>query len=154
MHLTAGDPGSCSQLGGALRSTAAALAEAGAGLGGDLLPGRLVEELLPLLDDAGARLQLHAQELAELVGGAARLRTRVTAAGLDLEGTRVVEPAGVVDLAAAHRRMRASADLQACADRLAARLRRSRAELARRLQQTVSDLGRVASADCGPMGID
>lgn len=104
-----GDPASCSQLGGALRSQAARL-----------LPGRgdvedglnalardpsralsaerarrdvgLLDTVVEQLDSAGAVLQHYAQELALVAEATRQLEGAVARAGLELDGLRVVEP--------------------------------------------------------------
>ncbi|MGV1008150.1 MAG: hypothetical protein ACOYBY_06040 [Dermatophilaceae bacterium] len=148
----AGDPASCSRLGGALRTTAARLAEQADTLDPRGTQGRLLQQLLPQLDDVGSRLQLHAQEVAELVVSARRLAERAEAAGLVLEELRVREPLGVVDVRDAERRLRARAPLQAQADRIAARLGRSRAELTRQLHAASEALHQLRSGVPGRRG--
>ncbi|MGB8381058.1 MAG: hypothetical protein WCG47_07350, partial [Dermatophilaceae bacterium] len=103
----AGDPGSISHLGGTLRTTAARLAEQADGLDPSGEQWRLVRQLAPRLDEVGARLQLHAQELAELAVSARRLGDRAAETGLVLDGLRVREPLGIIDVRAAERRIRA-----------------------------------------------
>ncbi len=136
----AGDPASVSGLGGALRTTAARLAEHAEGLDRSAAQWLLVQRVVPQLDEAGSRLQVHAQELAELVVSARRLGDRVADAGLVLDGLRVLEPLGIVDVREAERRIGARPTLQAHADRIAARLGRSRAELVRQLGAASSQL--------------
>jgi hypothetical protein len=148
----AGDPASCSRLGGALRTTAAQLAEQADGLDRAGEPWRLLDGLLPHLDAVGSRLQVHAQEIAELVVSARRLGERAAAAGLTLEGLRVVEPLGVVDVRDAERRLRAQPALQAQADRIAARLGRSRADLTRQLTAASEAVQRLMSGASGRPG--
>jgi hypothetical protein len=139
----AGDPASCSRLGGALRTTAARLGDSAL----DLDPGcpqrLLLDEVYPRLDTTGSKLQVHAQELAELAVSTRRLEEQVTEAGLQLEGLRVLEPMGVIDVRDAERRIRARPSLQAQADRIAARLGRCRTDLVRHLQAVCRDLERL-----------
>lgn len=142
----AGDPGSISHLGGTLRTTAARLAEQADGLDPSGEQWRLVRQLAPRLDEVGARLQLHAQELAELAVSARRLGDRAAETGLVLDGLRVREPLGIVDVRAAERRIRARPSLQAHADRIAARLGRSRAELVRALTAAGGELAQLTSS--------
>ncbi len=139
-----GDPASCSRLGGALRSAAAALAQALAdvsprGWTGDV--GATVQTL----DRVGALLQVHAQELAEVAAARRRLAERVHAAGLTLRDGRVVEPSGPVPVQVARSRLAAEAELQEHAGRLASRLGRARAGLTRALDQAGVDLERVST---------
>ncbi|MEI2764873.1 MAG: hypothetical protein V9F82_04160 [Dermatophilaceae bacterium] len=146
-----GDPASCSLLGGALRSAAAALAQALA----DVPPSgwtRDVGSTVETLDRAGALLQVHAQELAEVAAARRRLAERVDAAGLTLRDGRVVEPSGPVPVQVARSRLAAVTELQEHAGRLASRLGRARAGLTRALEQACVDLESVSTrmrADVG-----
>ena len=120
-----GDAGSCSQLGGALRSHAARLA----GLRVELAerterlrrdPGsvpvvadldadlRLLDAVVDRLDASGSALQRFAQELAEVAESVRRLEQVAQAAGLELDGLRVVEPWGVLTTELAQQRHRPS----------------------------------------------
>jgi hypothetical protein len=138
-----GDPASCSQLGGALRSHAARLATvraelvertdrlgrepAAAATVADLHADlRLLDTVVERLDAGGSALQLFAQELAEIAEAVRRLDDDVRRVGLELEALRVVEPWGVLTTELAQQRHRAQPDLQRRADRLASRLGRAR----------------------------
>ena len=143
-----GDPGSCSQLGGAFRSHAARLTALRAELAerterlrrdpaaaatvtdldADL---RLLDTVVDRLDASGSALQRFAQELAEIAEGVRRLEGEAAAAGLELDGLRVVEPWGVLTTELAQQRHRAQPDLQRQADRLASQLGRARAATTR-----------------------
>jgi hypothetical protein len=138
-----GDSGSCSQLGGTLRSHAARLtvlrielaertdrlrrdpgsAATVADLDADL---RLLDTVVDRLDASGSALQRFAQELAEVAESVRRLEQATRAAGLELDGLRVVEPWGVLTTELAQQRHRAQPDLQRRADRLAGQLGRAR----------------------------
>jgi len=134
-------------LGGALRTTAARLTQLAEGLEPSDVQRLLVQRIVPDLDEVGSRLQLHAQELAELVVSARRLADRVADAGLVLDGLRVLEPLGIVNVRDAERRIRARPSLQAHADRIAARLGRSRAELIRQLAAASSRLQTLTASE-------
>lgn len=138
--LGGADPASVSRLGGALRSEAAALARQAH----DLAPGRrlatVTHAVSAHLDLAGAALQAHAQELAELAVVAERLASRTAASGLALQGWRVAEPYGPTSTEEAARRQADLPDLQAQADRLASRMGRSRAALERALGSVTTAL--------------
>ena len=156
-----GDPGSCSQLGGALRSNAARLltlrteltermdrlrrdpAEAAtvADLDAHL---RLLDATVDRLDAGGAALQRFAQELAEIAESARRLEGSAQAAGLVLDGLRVVEPWGVLTTELAQRRNRAQPQLQRRADRLASQLGRARTVTARAMTEGAQALAAAA----------
>ncbi|HWI33796.1 MAG TPA: hypothetical protein VNS83_05750 [Lapillicoccus sp.] len=156
-----GDPGSCSQLGGALRSNAARLltlrteltermdrlrrdpAEAAtvADLDAHL---RLLDATVDRLDAGGAALQRFAQELAEIAESARRLEGSVQAAGLVLDGLRVVEPWGVLTTELAQQRNRAQPQLQRRADRLASQLGRARTVTARAMTEGAQALAAAA----------
>lgn len=135
-----GDPASCSRLGGVLRTIAARLGDTALQLDPDCPQRRLLDEVYPRLDTTGSKLQVHAQEIAELAVSTRRLEERVTAAGLLLDGLRVREPMGIVDVRDAERRIRASPSLQAHADRIASRLGRCRSDLIRHLEAAGRDL--------------
>jgi hypothetical protein len=156
-----GDPGSCSQLGGALRSNAARLltlrtelAErterlrrnpAEARTVGDLDANlRLLDATVDQLDGAGAALQRFAQELAEIGELVRRLEGSVQAAGLVLDGLRVVEPWGVLTTELAQQRNRAQPELQRRADRLASQLGRARTVTARAMTEGAQALAAAA----------
>jgi hypothetical protein len=152
-----GDPGSCSQLGGALRSHAARLltgreelVERSRRLRRDVASAWLADELdanLALLDvlvnrlDAGgAALQRYSQELAELAESIRRLEATASGAGLVLEGLRIVEPWGVLTTELAEERGRIQPELQRQADRLASQLGRARGVAARAMVDATSAL--------------
>ena len=157
-----GDPGSCSQLGGALRSNAARLltlrtelAERTARL--RLEPGavetvadldahlRLLDATVDRLDAGGAVLQRFAQEVAEIAESIRRLEGSVQAAGLLLDGLRVVEPWGVLTTELAQQRNRAQPELQRRADRLASQLGRARTVTARTMTEAAEALAAAAT---------
>ena len=158
-----GDPGSCSQLGGALRSHAARLlalrqelveradhlrrdgasAEVVAEIDASL---SLLETVAERLDASGAALQRFAQELAEIAESVRRLDEQVRTAGLELDGLRVVEPWGVLTTELAQRRGRAQPELQRQADRLASRLGRARIATARVMAEGSAALSAAATA--------
>jgi hypothetical protein len=157
-----GDPGSCSQLGGALRSHAARLAglrveladrvghlrrdtgptEEVADLDADL---RLLDAVVDRLDASGSALQRFAQELAEVAEAQRRLAEAVREAGLELDGLRVVEPWGVLTTELAQQRHRAQPELQRRADRLASLLGRARTSTARVMEAGTSALAAAAT---------
>ena len=138
------DPGSVSQLGGILRTTAAALAAGAA----ELHPGTPLVTLCVTtathLDSMGSALQVQAQELAEAAVARSRLREPATAAGLELREWSVIEPFGVVSAEVAARRSLDQAQLQAQADRLAAQVARTRSRLVRELAQARAHLAQAA----------
>jgi hypothetical protein len=158
-----GDPGSCSQLGGAFRSHAARLlslrselaerterlrrepgsAATVADLDADL---ELLDTVVDRLDAGGAALQRFAQELAEIGEAVRRLEESVRTAGLELEGLRVVEPWGVLTTELAQQRHRAQPDLQRRADRLASQLGRARLATARVMTDGIQALAGAATA--------
>ena len=158
-----GDPGSCSQLGGALRSHAARLlslrtelaeraerlrreagaAEVAADLDGDL---RLLDAVIERLDAGGSVLQRFAQELAAVAESVRRLEGAVRAANLEIEGLRVVEPWGVLTTELAQQRHRAQPDLQRQADRLASQLGRARTVTTRAMVEGTESLAAAAVA--------
>ena len=157
-----GDPGSCSQLGGALRSHAARLltlrtelAERAerlrrdpaatavvADLDADL---RLLDTVVERLDAGGSALQRFAQELAEIAESVRRLEGSAQTAGLVLDGLRVVEPWGVLTTELAQQRHRAQPDLQRQADRLASQLGRARAATSRVMVDGTAALAAAAT---------
>lgn len=158
-----GDPGSCSQLGGALRSQAArlrALREELRERAGDLrrttaaptfvarveADVALLDTVVDRIDAGGAALQRYAQELAELGESIRRLEHAATAEGLELDGLRVVEPWGVLTTEMAQQRNRAQPELQRQADRLASRLGRARGVATRTMTETTSLLARTAQS--------
>lgn len=160
-----GDPGSCSQLGGALRSHAARLlalrdelaggaSRVGRGTGAsgdgaldaDLEADlRLLDAVVDRLDAGGATLQRYAQELAEVAESVRRLEREAVDAGLLLEGLRVVEPWGVLTTDLAQRRHRAQPALQQRADRLASQLGRARGVTTRAMVEATQALAVAAT---------
>ena len=158
-----GDPGSCSQLGGALRSHAARLlalrtelveraerlrrepgaAAVVADLDADL---RLLDAVVERLDAGGSALQRFAQELAAVAESVRRLEGAVRAANLEIEGLRVVEPWGVLTTELAQQRHRAQPDLQRQADRLASQLGRARTVTTRAMVEGTESLAAAAVA--------
>jgi hypothetical protein len=158
-----GDPGSCSQLGGALRSHAARLlslraerveraeqlrrdpdaAAVVADLDADL---RLLDAVVERLDAGGSALQRFAQELAAVAESVRRLESAVRAANLEVEGLRVVEPWGVLTTELAQQRNRAQPDLQRQADRLASQLGRARTVTTRVMVDGTQSLATAAVA--------
>lgn len=157
-----GDPGSCSQLGGALRSNAARLLTlrtelterverlrrdpAEAPTVADLdAHVRLLDAAVDQLDAGGAALQRFAQELAEIAESVRRLEGSVQAAGLVLDGLRVVEPWGVLTTELAQQRSRAQPELQRRADRLASQLGRARTVTARAMTEGAQALAAAAT---------
>ena len=158
-----GDPGSCSQLGGALRSHAARLlalrtelveradrmrrdpaaATAVADLDADL---RLLDVVVERLDAGGSALQRFAQELAAVAESVRRLEGAVREANLEIEGLRVVEPWGVLTTELAQQRHRAQPDLQRQADRLASQLGRARTVATRVMVEGTEALATAAVA--------
>lgn len=157
-----GDPGSCSQLGGALRSNAARLLtlrtelterverlrrdRAEAPTVADLdAHVRLLDATVDQLDAGGAALQRFAQELAEIAESVRRLEGSVQAAGLVLDGLRVVEPWGVLTTELAQQRNRAQPELQRRADRLASQLGRARTVTARAMTEGAQALTAAAT---------
>lgn len=138
------DPASCSRLGGALRSSAGVLAEHAAALTPGSSVGELAGDVTQCLDEVGAALQVHAQELAESVAAVQRLQARAEAAGLEVQGWKVVEPYGLARADDARRRLLALPELQQHLDRIAGRLGRSRAQLERVVQRHGAQLESVA----------
>lgn len=128
MSVVTGDPASCSQLGGLLRS----LAASGAG-GADTAAS---------LDRAGAALQRYAVELAEVAATCRRLAVRASRAELVVDGWRVSDPwpirAADQGRAAADERTR----LQHGLDRAHARLGTARSALRRCCEEAEADLRR------------
>ena len=158
-----GDPGSCSELGGALRSHAARLlalrselSERAGVLRRDPAAGEVVAEIdaslvlfdtvAERLDASGSALQRFAQELAEIAESVRRLDEQVRGAGLELDGLRVVEPWGVLTTELAQQRGRAQPALQRQADRLASRLGRARIATARVMAEGTHALAAAATA--------
>jgi len=164
-----GDPASCSQLGGALRSQAARLLTDRAGVDAALTtltrdPAqigqadrtqrdvRLLDTIAEQLDAAGAVLQQYAQELAQVSEGTRQLEAAVARAGLELDGLRVVEPWGVAPAETAARRRTALPELQMRSERLASQLGRARAAVQRSLVRSTELLARAAATSRGSLG--
>jgi len=164
-----GDPASCSQLGGALRSQAARLLTDRAGVDAALTtltrdPAqigqadrtqrdvRLLDTIAEQLDAAGAVLQQYAQELATVSEGTRQLEAAVARAGLELDGLRVVEPWGVAPAETAARRRTALPELQMRSERLASQLGRARAAVQRSLVRSTELLARAAATSRGSLG--
>lgn len=167
-----GDPASCSQLGGALRSQAARLLTDRAGVDAALTtlttltrdPAqigqadrtrrdvRLLDTIAEQLDAAGAVLQQYAQELAQVSEGTRQLAAAVARAGLELDGLRVVEPWGVAPAETAARRRTALPELQMRSERLASQLGRARAAVQRSLVRSTELLARAAATSRGSLG--
>lgn len=149
MALPGTDPGSVSHLGGVLRTTAATLAVQSAALSRGSAIDDLCAATVHGLDRVGAALQTHAQELAESAVALGQLEARARAAGLELQAWSVIEPFGPVPAQRAADRAEERPRLQAQADRLAAHLARSRAQLSRLLDDahralaTASDVARA-----------
>lgn len=141
MSTVAGDPASCSRVGGSLRRLAASLRTRGRAVDDVVArhrdeprPGAVVVRALRRmdtlghaagaaaqeLDRVGSALQDHSADLAEAVADARRLEARAEAAGLQVADGRVSPAWGVSGLA----------DVAATADR-----EQVRAELQRELDQ-------------------
>lgn len=165
--IVAGDPVSCSRLGGGLRSQAVQLLAVRAeleeaigscgrsdpGLVDATRPGvRLLDAVIEQLDRTGAVLQQYAQELAQVIEGARQLEARAHDAGLELQGLRVVEPWGVSPADSAARRQAAQPQLQQQADRLASGLGRSRGAVRRVMAQGTELLELASSSVRGSLG--
>ncbi|MBK8757904.1 MAG: hypothetical protein IPM08_12460 [Actinomycetales bacterium] len=143
--MPAGDPASCSHMGGTLRRRAAGLAQAAYPLPADSATGRLAGAVCAQVDRAGRALQGYAQDLAEALATHERLAVRAAAAGLDVQGWRVVEPYGIVTVPTIQARREAAPDLQAALDRGNARLGRARAAVTRELQAAHAALAQIAT---------
>lgn len=170
-----GDPSSCSQLGGDLRTRAATLLAAhealiaAAGRGGRH-PGaddrrgppvrververdrRLLETVIDRLDAAGSALQRYAQELAEQAEDLRRLQADAGRVGLTLDGLRVVEPWGLATTDTVSHRRAELPSLTARAERLASRVGRSRGALQRALLESTGVLARAAATTRASLG--
>jgi hypothetical protein len=83
------------------------------------------------LDEAGAALQRYATDLAEGHELGRRAQRRVAAAGLLLEGTRVVEPWGPASAGEAERRRALIPEVQSRVDLATAQVGRARGRLER-----------------------
>ena len=134
--LVRGDAGSCSRVGGAMRSDAARLLhrqqtlersvrELRASRGPEAVAlrtrieeqARLLGAVAADLDRAGAALQRYATDLAQALELSRRAEESVRAAGLRLEGTRVVEAWGPTGAPEAERRRALLPECQARVDR-------------------------------------
>jgi hypothetical protein len=149
--LIRGDQVSCSRVGGAmrressrLRQQAQSLADALSDLAAQEGPvtgaarqaGVVVGALRATaddLDEAGTALQRYATELAEGHELGRRAQRRVDAAGLLLEGTRVVEPWGPAGAEQAQRRRAQVPEVQSRVDLATAQVGRARGRLEREM---------------------
>jgi hypothetical protein len=161
-----GDQASCSRIGGAMRRESArlrqhaqslddALAEVAACEGPDAaltavtaITGLLValRATADDLDQAGAAVQRYATDLAEAHELGRRALLRVTAAGLLLDGTRVVEPWGPASAHEAELRRAQVSEVQARVDRATAHVGRARARLGREVTRLTAHLSRDSRA--------
>lgn len=166
-----GDPGSVSQLGGALRSQAQQLLRQRGRLtdeldglrrraAGDDVVLRQAEATVRLLDASvealervGATLQGCAQELTEIAARERALERSAAAAGLGLDGLVVIEPWGVLPADTAVERRGAAAGLQDQADRIASQLGRARAAVLRATDDAGGALARAARANRESLGL-
>ena len=163
--LVRGDAGSCSRVGGAMRSDAARLLhrqqtlersvrELRAGRGPEVpaLRTRIEEQARLLgtvaadLDRAGAALQRYATDLAQALELSRRAEDSVRAAGLRLEGTRVVEAWGPTGAPEAERRRALLPECQARVDRATSLVGRARATLQRAVAELVPAFAGSAAA--------
>jgi len=174
-----GDHASCSRIGGAMRRESArlrqhaqwlddALAQVVACQGPDADAARsavtaITGSLETLratadhLDQAGAAVQRYATDLAEAHELGRRAQLRATAAGLVLDGTRVVEPWGPARAHKAELRRAQVCEVQARVDHATAHVGRARARLGRemtRLTDRLSGQPRAArsAGACVPRG--
>lgn len=169
--LVAGDPASCSALGGALRRRAAALLErrtalrhTASGLTGwsgpaadafaERLQGQLagVEQMAGRLDDIGAALQAFATDLAHARSQAALAGDYVARQGLTVGPGGAVQPLpGPAAIEVAQRRHELVPQAQHHVDGAVAEARVAADRLRRRTSSAVhalrSDAGRVAALD-------
>jgi hypothetical protein len=146
--LVRGDAVSCSRVGGAMRSDAARLLHRQQTLERSVrelrtarAPGaaalrasveeqaRLLGVVAADLDRAGAALQRYATDLAQARELARQAEASVRAAGLQLEGTRVVEAWGPTSAETAERRRALLPGCQARVDRATSLIGRARAAL-------------------------
>jgi hypothetical protein len=163
--LVRGDAVSCSRVGGAMRSDAARLLHRQQtlerslrelrGAGGPqalALRASVGEQVRQLglvaadLDRAGAALQRYATDLAQAMELARRAEASVRAAGLQLEGTRVVEAWGPTSAETAGRRRALLPECQARVDRATSMVGRARATLQRVAVELVPAFAGAASA--------
>jgi len=163
--LVRGDAVSCSRVGGAMRSDAARLLHRQQTLERSLRELRgargpqvgaisrsVAQQVQQLgsvaadLDRAGAALQRYATDLAQAMELARRAEDSVRAAGLQLEGTRVVEAWGPTSAEAAERRRALLPGCQARVDRATSMVGRARATLQRVAVELVPAFAGAASA--------
>lgn len=151
--LIRGDQVSCSRVGGAMRRESSLLreqaqsladalsdlaAQAGPDTGTARASGAAVSALRATADDldkAGAALQRFATELAEGQELGRWAQRRVDAAGLLLEGTRVVEPWGPAGAEQAERRRAQVPEVQSRVDLATAHVGRARGRLEREMRR-------------------
>ncbi|MBC7558840.1 MAG: hypothetical protein H7270_05670 [Dermatophilaceae bacterium] len=174
-HLVHGDHISCSRVGGAMRREserlrrrarsledalddlmAAQRTEGNAAMGTGTATGTVAAISTSLgamrttaddLDEAGAALQRYATDLAEGHELGRRAQRRVAAAGLLLEGTRVVEPWGPAGADEAEHRRAQVPEVQSRVDLATAQVGRARGRLEReaaRLTEALSAHSRDA----------
>jgi hypothetical protein len=163
--LVRGDAISCSRVGGAMRSDAARLlhrqqtlerslrelrgargAQAQALRGSVGEQARLLGQVAGDLDRAGAALQRYATDLAQAMELARRAEASVRAAGLELDGTRVIEAWGPTSAETAERRRTLLPECQARVDRATSMAGRARAALQRVAVDLVPAFAGTASA--------
>ena len=152
-NLVHGDHISCSRLGAAMRRESERLRQRAQSLDdalGDLMAARAAEDTAEMavataigtslealrasahdLDEAGAALQRYATDLAEGHELGRNAQRRVAAAGLLLEGTRVVEPWGPAGAQEAQRRRSQVPEVQSRVDLATAQVGRARGRLER-----------------------
>ncbi len=151
--LIRGDQVSCSRVGGAMRRESSRLrqraqyladalsdlaAQEGPVTGAARAAGVAVQTLRATaddLDEAGTALQRYATELAEGHELGRRAQQRVEAAGLLLEGTRVVEPWGPASAEQAQRRRAEVPGVQSRVDLATAQVGRARGRLEREMRR-------------------
>lgn len=169
MSAVAGDPASCSQLGGTLRRLAARLRSTGRAAhdafdsGGE--PRRPAPPLAAVarrfdavdsaaavaaaeVDRIGAALQAHASELAEAVSDARQVEARAQGAGLRVVDGAVVDAwgvTGVADPGATSDRVQQRTALQAELDAVVVVLARRRARLVETLEAASGLLAEAAA---------
>ena len=169
--LVRGDAGSCSRVGGALRSDAARLLhrqqtlersvrELRASRGPEAVAlrtrieeqARLLGAVAADLDRAGAALQRYATDLAQALELSRRAEESVRAAGLRLEGTRVVEAWGPTGAPEAELRRALLPECQARVDRATSLVGRARATLQRAVAELAPAFTGSAAALRGAPG--
>lgn len=168
MSAVAGDPASCSRVGGSLRQLAASLRTSARGvedvvagsrdqprpgtavvraLRRSALLGEAATRAAEELDRVGSALQDHAADLAEAVADARRLEARAESTGLQVVDGRV-SPAwgvsGLADVAATADREQSREELQAELDRLRHVLAARRQRLATSVAASTEVLARHA----------